>query len=235
MGLAYGVVVAGIEAKSHFLPGSSNSEVANKPIVRPADSHLESKASHAHSQTAAKVHHNNKAALKTADLVENKTKLKSVVAKPALKAKVKAHVKAKVAKDAAAVNTKIHKKDQKKDHKAQDPAKPHLRKVPKALALGEQLEIKKVEQKALAQVKREVEAATAAQKQKQESSLDGMLNVPEADFEQSSASSSSSTVEDDSSNTVDDILKMEKELLEDEVMHPNDGGGKDKAPADDVN
>merc|ERR1712096_29985 len=37
MGLAYGVVVAGIEAKSHFVDGSSSSNAA-KPIVRPADS-----------------------------------------------------------------------------------------------------------------------------------------------------------------------------------------------------
>jgi len=206
MGLAYGVVVAGIEAKAHFTNGGSNSAVAGKPTVRPADSHQESKAPHTHSQTAAKVHHKNKAVLKKADLVEDK----KATPEPAAKTKVKAEVKAKVAKDAV-VNTKVHKKD----HKEQDPAKPHLRKVPKAL--GEQLEIKKVEQQALAQVKREVEVATAAEKQKQKSSLDDMLNVPEEDFEQSSATTSSS------SGTVEDILKMEKELLEDEVVHPDDG------------
>merc|ERR1712167_505147 len=98
-----------------------------------------------------------------------------------------------------------------------DPAKPHLRKVPKALVLGEQLEIKKVEQRALAQVKREVEAAQNKQKRASSKfSLEDMLNVPEEDFEQSATTASSS------SGTVEEILKMEKELLEDEVVHPSD-------------
>jgi len=226
MGLAYGVVVAGIEAKSHFIDGSSTTADAGKPVVRPADSHQKSKASHVHSPTAEKVHHNKKAVLKKAELVEDtRAKLKPVVTPRPAVTKAKAEVKAKkatnanaevtgkVAKDDDAVSTKVHKMA----NKAQDPAKPHLRKAPKAVALGEQLEIKKVEQKALAEVKHEVEVATAAQKKKQKSSLDDMLNVPEEDFEQSSATMSSS------SGTVEDILKMEKELLEDEVVHPNDG------------
>merc|ERR1711907_364033 len=197
MGLAYGVVVAGIEAKSHFIDGSSTTADAGKPVVRPADSHQKSKASHVHSPTAAKVHHNKKTVLKKAELVEDtKAKLKPVVSPRPAVTKAKAEVKAKTATNA---NVEV------------------TGKAPKDVALGEQLEIKKVEQKALAEVKHEVEVATAAQKKKQKSSLDDMLNVPEEDFEQSSATMSSS------SGTVEDILKMEKELLEDEVVHPNDG------------
>jgi len=218
MGLAYGVVVAGIEAKSHFIDGASSSS-ADKPSVRSAavDTHEDV---HSHEKD---------------DLVEvtkkSKKQLKPLpgATEPAKKQPVKKKLAAKQVEDAAPATPPVHPKKLKaKGNKhekkkstmpTQDPAKPLLRKkLPKALELEEQKYIKKVEQKALAEVKHEVKAAAAAKKQKHESSLEDMLNVPEEDFEQTTLTEPAS-----SSGTVDDILKMEKELLEDEVLHPSDG------------
>jgi hypothetical protein len=233
VGLCYGSVIAGIEAKSHFFVGNGNIPVADKPNVRPVTSHQESKTAPSHRQTVEMVQTSavetvlknmgleNMILKKAVHVEEKQAKLNSETAvqelanahlknKAALKKAVKAEV---VAGKDAVIEPKVHKTN----HKTQAPVKPHM---PKALALGALgSEIKTVAQKALhvvnrrhvAQVKRGVKAATTAQKEEKKSLDDLQHVVPEADFTESIATLSSSP------DTVEDIVKEDGEKAKQEA------------------